>query len=311
MPGCWEHAFSLASAIETAKQTKRTLVGALIDIANAYGSVKHNLTLFALEHHGVPRWFQEIIREWYHNMAAVVQTEAFTTDPISMEVGVFQGDPLSVFIFLLVINPLFDWLSMPQVREHGFIVGSRKDPHHFIGTGFADDVSVVARTVAGAQTVLAGVERFMKWARLAVKVPKCVAFGIKKVDTRMQVFRPSLDYAGVPLPCLQEGGTFRFLGRDFFLTSEALEGKIKKKLSDLLAKISSLRILPNQKLRCLSIALPWTLSWDLSLYDLSTTFLRKLDRQVGKSVKEEIQVFRKGNPNVLSLLNPQPFRQSR
>ena len=47
-PGCLEHSFSMFEALLDAKFNQRQIVVAWLDLKNAYGSVKHNLTQFAL-----------------------------------------------------------------------------------------------------------------------------------------------------------------------------------------------------------------------------------------------------------------------
>ena len=49
-----EHSFALTEALRVAKSEKRALVVSWIDLANAYGSVKHNLIQFALNWYHVP-----------------------------------------------------------------------------------------------------------------------------------------------------------------------------------------------------------------------------------------------------------------
>jgi hypothetical protein len=46
--GCLEHAFALYEALREAKEHTRQIVTCWIDLANAYGSVRHNLIQFAL-----------------------------------------------------------------------------------------------------------------------------------------------------------------------------------------------------------------------------------------------------------------------
>ena len=49
VPGCIEHTFVLHEAMRRAKSERRALVVSWIDLANAYGSVRHTLIQFALE----------------------------------------------------------------------------------------------------------------------------------------------------------------------------------------------------------------------------------------------------------------------
>ena len=48
LPGCLEHSFTLFEALRDAKENQRQIIVAWIDLANAYGSVRHNLIQFAL-----------------------------------------------------------------------------------------------------------------------------------------------------------------------------------------------------------------------------------------------------------------------
>ena len=61
MPGCLEHTFALLEALRDAKDSYRQIVIAWLDLANAYGSVRHNLIQFALNWYHVPKPVQEMI----------------------------------------------------------------------------------------------------------------------------------------------------------------------------------------------------------------------------------------------------------
>ena len=49
MAGCVEHTFSLHHLLKDAFQHHRQIIVSWIDLANAYGSIMHNLIQFALE----------------------------------------------------------------------------------------------------------------------------------------------------------------------------------------------------------------------------------------------------------------------
>jgi hypothetical protein len=53
--GCVEHSFMLFEAMKEAKEEQRQIVVSWIDLANAYGSVRHNLIQFAMEWFHVPK----------------------------------------------------------------------------------------------------------------------------------------------------------------------------------------------------------------------------------------------------------------
>ena len=110
VPGVTEHQAKLASIIKAAKRCKRSLAVAWLDIANAYGSVHHSLIQFAMARYHAPPEFCGLLQSWYSGLSATISTEDWVTSPIPLQTGVYQGDPLSVVIFLTVMNTLSDTL---------------------------------------------------------------------------------------------------------------------------------------------------------------------------------------------------------
>ena len=101
----------LAAAIRLAKRDKRSSTIAWLDITNAYGSVHHSLIQFCLSHYHAPPEFCALIQLLYTGLSATVSTDEWCTTPILLGIGVYQGDPLSVAIFLTAMNTLSDTLS--------------------------------------------------------------------------------------------------------------------------------------------------------------------------------------------------------
>jgi len=59
--GCIEHSTLIFEALKEAKEEYRSICLAMLDFANAYGSIRHNLIHFAME--------------WYHfNLTLALQT---------------------------------------------------------------------------------------------------------------------------------------------------------------------------------------------------------------------------------------------
>ena len=63
--GCVEHTFSLQELLRDAYEHRRSIVVAWLDLANAYGSVTHNLIQFALEWYYIPLSARKIIFSHY------------------------------------------------------------------------------------------------------------------------------------------------------------------------------------------------------------------------------------------------------
>ena len=103
IPGVIEHQCKLAAIINGAKQAKRSLAVAWLDIANAYGSVSHSLIQFALQRYHAPPEFCQLLKSWYTGFSATISTTDWVSQAFPLEIGILQGDPLSLVIFLTVM----------------------------------------------------------------------------------------------------------------------------------------------------------------------------------------------------------------
>ena len=189
VPGVTEHQAKLAAIIKAARGAKRSLAVAWLDIANAYGSVHHSLIQFVMTHYHAPPEFCGLLQSWYSGLSTSISTQNWTTSPIPLQIGVYQGDPLSVVIFLTVMNTLSDTLCTRQ--DLGFSLPSSSIS--FNQLLYADDTCVIGQNPAACQHLVTIVQRWLEWAQLKAKVPKCRSLGIqastgKRVDPG-QAFR--------------------------------------------------------------------------------------------------------------------------
>ena len=54
VPGCWEHMSVVWNELKSRKTERSNIAAIWLDIANAYGSVPHQLLFFALRRYGIP-----------------------------------------------------------------------------------------------------------------------------------------------------------------------------------------------------------------------------------------------------------------
>ena len=205
IPGVTEHQAKLTSIIKMAKQKKRSLAIAWLDIANAYGSVHHSLIQFSLAHYHAPPEFCRLMQSWYTGLSATISSGGWCTAPVPLRIGVYQGDPLSVAIFLTVMNTLSDTLCSRE--DLGFTLPSSSiSVNHLL---YADDACVVGSTPAGCQHLLDMVQRWLEWGQLKAKVPKCRSLVIQASTGKRTT--PGLSIAGQTIPAVEDN-TFKFLG---------------------------------------------------------------------------------------------------
>ena len=153
IPWCTEHQLKLCSFLSEAQNKHKALAVCWLDIANAYGSVHHSLIQFALQNYHAPPQFLSILQALYSGLNATVITESWDTPLVSLQKGVYQGDPLSVVIFNTVINTLVDTITT-RIDLGYQLSGSLRRVNIL---QYADDICLVANSPSSCQYLLSKV----------------------------------------------------------------------------------------------------------------------------------------------------------
>jgi hypothetical protein len=118
--GCIEHVTALKAAFADAKASRRQIITSWIDLTNAFGSVSHNLSQFALWYYHVPKEIAVFVFKYYEKLVATIEGEDWSTDAFGYEIGVFQGCVWSPILFNMVFNLLLDLLS--NTEDIGYMI---------------------------------------------------------------------------------------------------------------------------------------------------------------------------------------------
>ena len=211
--GVAEHQAKLASVIKSARQYKRSLAIAWLDIAKVFttlsSSVHHSLIQFSLAHYLSLRILSSAgcYSLAIQVLSATISTDEWSTDPVPLRIGVYQGDPLSVVIFLTVINTLSDTLCTRG--DLGFSLSHSPTSLSTICCMLMMPVSLAINTPAGCQHLLVMVQRWLEGAQLKAKVPKCCSMVLQASSEKR--IRTSLTISGDTIPTAEDD-TFKFLG---------------------------------------------------------------------------------------------------
>ena len=114
IPGCTEQFYKLMAAVQEAHRKHISITICWLDLANAYGSIHRGLIDFTLQLYHAPPRFKDIVASLYRNLSAVVTSKSWATNPIPLQLGVYQGDPLSVVIFNSVMSTHSDAITQYQ-----------------------------------------------------------------------------------------------------------------------------------------------------------------------------------------------------
>lgn len=300
VPGCVEHAFSLWEALREAKDEQRAIVISWLDLANAYGSVMHNLIQFALNWYHVPVFIQELIFDYYEKLCAKVTTKEWSTGFFFFDTGLFQGCVLSTILFDCVFNLLLDFLD--PLKHEGYTF--KKVQVTIMHKAYADDLQLTTTTPKGHQLVLNRSMIWLKWTKtMRAKPRKCVSAAFRQFkkgvtstkgyvpvsDTVYSAYDPLLLIDGEPLNFIEAINSkheflarhFKFLGRwiSSDLNDEATKRNFKSEFFNWLDLVDKDLINGLMKLWIYQHYVIAKSSWPLLVHDFNRDFAAKTIQQ--------------------------------
>ena len=149
-----------------------------MDLANAFGSVRHNLIFFALNWYHVDPWCINLIHHYYSSLFAKVVTSKWSTPLFPFEIGVFQGCTISPILFDLVYQLCIDFVDQHGLNPYSFSQSfDFKKKFGLLELSqlvYADDHTLINRTLSGAQGTLDLVNKWLLWTNcMKAKPSKC------------------------------------------------------------------------------------------------------------------------------------------
>ena len=267
VPGCTEHHQKLSSILAEAHFNHKSATVCWLDLANAYGSVHHSLIDFSLRHYHAPPQFLAAVQALYTGLHAKVITAEWETPVISLQKGVYQGDPLSVVIFNTVMNTLLDTVSLRNDLGYRFS-NSRRQVNIL---QYADDTCLIANSPASCQYLLDTTSNWLQWSGMSAKIPKCQCLSLQGSSGKLA--DPHLTLDGMPIPF--STGPVRFLGMEVQVpkNSSAARKAVLTRLQEMLQAIDESLLTRKQKLLLYSGGVCPRLSWPLLTKEFPTTWM--------------------------------------
>ena len=173
--GCVEHTSVISQLIKEAKETKGDLTCVWLDLANAYGSVPHELIKTAMSHYHIPAHVVNIINSYFGDIKLRFTYNDITTKWQDLERGIVTGCTISPILFVMSMNLIIKAAERetrgPKMQSGIYIPANR---------GFMDDLTVTTTTHIQARWVLRALEDTVTWARMEFKPKKSRCMIIKK-----------------------------------------------------------------------------------------------------------------------------------
>ena len=253
--GCTEHHLKLTSILSDAKKKQRSLAVCWMDLANAYGSVHHSLIMYSLRHYHAPPKLTGLVQAFYSGLAAKVSSESWVTSVIPIQVGVYQGDPLSVVIFNTVINTLVDTLKTRV--DLGYRFSLSQQPVNILQ--YADDTCLIGNSPSSCQHLVNIMATWLHWSGMEAKIPTCASLGLQtSTGTKID---PMLSLDNQLIPFASDGIKFLGLQIDVPVDKSLSCKTLVMRLNNMLSKVDVCPLTRKQKLLVYKVGVCPRLVW--------------------------------------------------
>jgi hypothetical protein len=184
---------------------------AYLDFKNAFNSMDVQACLKILREYNLPDvdLLEQLYSEAYYEVRT---TDGRLTSRIPLTRGTKQGDPLSPIIFNLTINMLFRMIAR---SGHAFTLKPFECSQRLRVVNckaFADDTTLLAHNVVGANSMMGTVERFCDYTGMEVRPEKCEVTGMHFGTKQRPMDVSRVQYKGTSLTTLSPYKATKHLG---------------------------------------------------------------------------------------------------
>ena len=144
-----------------------------VDIEKAFDSMDHNFLFAVLEKFGFGESFIQWIKVILKNQESSVINGGITTWYFSLQRGARQGDPISAYLFILVLEILFI-----SIRSNENIEGIKIFDKSYKLTAYADDTTFFLQNKKSIEFLMESFKIFSKFSGLKPNTSKCEISGI-------------------------------------------------------------------------------------------------------------------------------------
>jgi hypothetical protein len=281
--GCWENVSILRDCIKNAYAQRSPFYALFLDLAKAFDTVQHSSVIRAMALAGFDPQARDLVANMYSGCVTTISSGGGpSTAPVTMLTGVKQGDPLSPFLFNLVLNEL---VKNIENCDHGaYLSGGLK-----CGVlAFADDLVLLADEEFPMREIKTICERFFGARHLTFNAGKCQSLSMRPYNhdhaRSMIVGTKSVwKISGKDIP----PATFTSLAKYLGVRMDP-RGRILipiKVWTESLQRVAKSPLKPVQKWRCITEVLIPRMRWSLRLASSGRVELRRCDDMIREALK--------------------------
>ncbi len=161
--GCLEHTGVLCQMIHEARAKKGDLTVVWLDLANAYGSIPHNLIRTALKYYHIPDHIMVMISSYLDGIKLRFKMKNYITQWQHLERGIVTGCTVSPTLFIMGMNLIIK-TGEKETRGPMMDSGNRQPAIRC----YMDDHTVTTFYHVQARWVLTKLDKAAKWARIFI-----------------------------------------------------------------------------------------------------------------------------------------------
>ena len=146
------------------------------DFAKAFDSINQNFLYRCLEKMNFPKLFIDFLKKLNDTAVTKVMINGHLSKSFKLLRGSRQGDPLSLYIFIIVLNALIVYLNCDS-RLQPYVSNSRKD---YLTQAYADDFNVTTGSLSTVLRIFRHLDDFRKVSGLKLNFGKTNGYFFNK-----------------------------------------------------------------------------------------------------------------------------------
>lgn len=191
--------------IEEVKKENLTAVLCFIDFKKAFDWIHRDVMVMILKAYGIPPNLLQAIKTMYARTRARAVIPDGNSEEFFILAGVTQGDTLTHFLFIIVLDYVLRKAIRGREQELCFMLTPRRSRRHPANLDYADDISLLSDSIKQAQELLSRVEL------------ECAKVGLRLNAGKTEVITYNVPPEHRPLTrargtALREVDDFRYLG---------------------------------------------------------------------------------------------------